>query len=221
MAKGVYSVGTPMGQYQMALDQYQDVRQYGADAGPRRIRAAVEGISSAFHEANNDQNLEARGKLLFNAATALVAPERLLARSSLMRSGALEGIADNVAARYGSGAQRQALLNQVSGAQSLSEAKGVVYASREMRRLGYALKDVSLQYRGHQGVDLVFSRDGQYAIVEAKHSQHLSSLQTYAGGLRQGSADYNISRLERYFSTAMARTMHLRINFWMPLLVGN
>lgn len=106
--------------------------------------------------------------------------------------------ADSVATRYGSAAQRQTLLKLASATRSLSEAKGVVYATREMRRLGYELEDVSLHYRGNQGVDLVFSKNGQYAIVEAKHSQYLSSLQTYAGGLRQGSMDYNISRLERY-----------------------
>jgi hypothetical protein len=87
-------------------------------------------------------------------------------------------------------AQREALLNRVSETSSLSEAKGVVYATREMRRLGYELEDVSLHYRGSQGLDLVFSKEGQYAIAEAKHGQYLSSLETYAGGLRQGSLDY-------------------------------
>jgi len=67
-----------------------------------------------------------------------------------------------------------------------------------MRSLGYELEDVSLHYRGNQGLDLVFSQGDQFAVVEAKHSQYLSSLKTYAGGLRQGSLDYNVSRLERY-----------------------
>ena len=54
-----------------------------------------------------------------------------------------------------------------------------------MKGLGYQLEDVSLKYRGNQGLDLVFSKEGQYAIVEAKHGNYLSSLETYKGGLRQ------------------------------------
>lgn len=103
-----------------------------------------------------------------------------------------------LAERYGSPAQRDVLLNQIGEASTLSEAKGVVYAFREMKRLGFQLEDISLKYRGNQGLDLTFSKGSQYAIVEAKHGKYLSSLDTYAGGLRQGSVDYNISRLERY-----------------------
>ncbi|CAN7568470.1 Ig-like domain repeat protein [Acidovorax sp. LjRoot129] len=103
-----------------------------------------------------------------------------------------------ISQRYGSFSQRYSLLNQVAESSTLSEAKGVVYAFREMKRLGFQLEDVSLKYRGNQGLDLVFSNQGKYAIVEAKHGKYLSSLETYAGGLRQGSVDYNISRLERY-----------------------
>lgn len=111
---------------------------------------------------------------------------------------ALGKIVANSAERYGGLTQRQALLNQVSDASSISEAKGVVHAFREMKGLGYQLEDVSLKYRGNQGLDLVFTKNSQHAIVEAKHGKYLSSLDTYKGGLRQGSLDYNISRLERY-----------------------
>jgi hypothetical protein len=67
-----------------------------------------------------------------------------------------------------------------------------------MKRLGSSLEDVSLQYRGNQGLDLIFSNAGRYAVTEAKAGASLSLLKTYKGGLRQGSLDYNISRLERY-----------------------
>lgn len=67
-----------------------------------------------------------------------------------------------------------------------------------MKRLGYNLEDVSLHYRGNQGLDLVFSNADNFAVVEAKHGKYLSSLKTYKGDLRQGSLDYNVSRLERY-----------------------
>jgi hypothetical protein len=101
-------------------------------------------------------------------------------------------------ARYGGASQRQALLNRIGEAGGLREAKGIVHAFREMKRLGFALEDVSLAYRGRHGVDLVFSKAGRYAITEAKHGNSLSLFKTYKGGLRQGSLDYNISRLERY-----------------------
>lgn len=67
-----------------------------------------------------------------------------------------------------------------------------------MRRLGYQLENASLKYRGNQGLDLVFSSQGRYAVVEAKHGSSLSSLKTYSGNLRQGSNNYNVSRLQRY-----------------------
>lgn len=67
-----------------------------------------------------------------------------------------------------------------------------------MKGLGYQLENASLKYRGNQGLGLIFSKDGQCAIVEAKHGRNLSSLETYKGGLRQGSLEYNISRLGRY-----------------------
>jgi hypothetical protein len=104
----------------------------------------------------------------------------------------------SVIARYGSAEQRQFLLNAVSETGSLREAMGVVHSFREMRRLGYQLENVSLHYRGPQGLDLIFSRGGTFAVVEAKAGGSLSSLRTYAGGLRQGSNGYNTSRLQRY-----------------------
>jgi len=45
---------------------------------------------------------------------------------------------------------------------------------------------------------LVFSQGENFAIVEAKAGQYLSSLKTDRSGLRQGSLDFNVSRLERY-----------------------
>jgi RHS repeat-associated protein len=101
-------------------------------------------------------------------------------------------------ARYGGADQRNALLNRVREADGLSEAKGLVNAFREMKRIGYSLEDVSLAYRGKQGVDSVFSKGEVHAIVEAKAGASLSLLKTYAGGLRQGSTEYNVNRLQRY-----------------------
>ena len=67
-----------------------------------------------------------------------------------------------------------------------------------MKNLGYSLEEVWLQFRGPQGLDLIFSKTGRYAEVEAMADESLSLLKTYKGGLRQGSSDYNISRFERY-----------------------
>ena len=55
-----------------------------------------------------------------------------------------------------------------------------------------------MHYRGNQGLDLIFHNGSRYAVVEAKHGKYLSLLKTYKHNLRQGSLDYNISRLERY-----------------------
>jgi hypothetical protein len=115
----------------------------------------------------------------------------------LAAAGAAEGGLESLAAKAGSASRRDILLARVSEAQSLSEAKGIVHATREMERLGYTLEDVSLHYKGNQGLDLVFSKGEQWAVNEAKHGGSLSKLETYSG-LRQGSNEYNISRLERY-----------------------
>jgi hypothetical protein len=118
--------------------------------------------------------------------------------NALGSNAAAGAVAESNAAKYGGTLKRVALLDRVRESGSLSEAKGVVNAFREMRRLGYSLEDVSLQYRGNQGLDLVFSKAGAYAVAEAKAGASMSLLKTYKGGVRQGSLDYNISRLERY-----------------------
>ena len=110
--------------------------------------------------------------------------------------------------RYGGASQRAALLRLVREARlgrrvnTLEEAKGLVHGFHEMRRIGYSLEDVSLAYRGRQGVDAVFSRMGPsgktHAILESKHGYGLSSLKEYRGALRQGASGYIQSRLTRY-----------------------
>jgi hypothetical protein len=55
----------------------------------------------------------------------------------------------------------------------------------------------SWQEGGCHGVDLVFRSKSGYAIVEAKAGAGLGRLKTCTG-LRQGSVEYNISRLQRY-----------------------
>lgn len=115
----------------------------------------------------------------FPGGVLAAGPTVLLARlSSAIRTERALSLAQ-MADRYGDLTQRQALLTQVSEAGSLSEAKGIIYAFREMKTLGYRLEDVSLKYRGSQGVDLVFSKQGQYAITEAKHSGSLSRVERY------------------------------------------
>jgi RHS repeat-associated protein len=99
--------------------------------------------------------------------------------------------------RYGGEAQRQALLNRVSETKSLSEAKGLVYAFREMKKLDYRLVNASLHYSGNQGLDLVFFKNGRYAIVESKCTGSIGNLKQL-GQFRQGSYKYNVNRLERY-----------------------
>lgn len=103
-----------------------------------------------------------------------------------------------VEARYGSAQQRQALLNRVREAGTVKEAKGVVYAFRAMKRLGFELQDVSLKYKGNQGLDLIFSDGARHAVVEAKHGASLNSLTTDINGLRQGTLAYNVDRLRKY-----------------------
>ena len=128
--------------------------------------------------------------------TAMVAGEIFLLRGG-MRSGRAAGALEAGGAAEGVSA-RQVLLNRGSETRTLSEAKGVVYGTREMERLGYKLEDVSLSYGSGNGVDLAFSKGSGYAILEAKHAGGLSRLATDVGGMRQGSNAYNISRLERY-----------------------
>jgi hypothetical protein len=98
---------------------------------------------------------------------------------------------------YISSRQRSILLSRVAESRSLSEAKGIVYAAKQLNSRGYLLVDASLQYSGNKGIDLLFKRVGIYATAEAKAGDRLSLLRTY-GGLRQGSDSYNASRLMRY-----------------------
>ena len=76
-----------------------------------------------------------------------------------------------------------------------------------MKRIGYQLENVSLHYRGNQGLDLIFrTASGElaivttptYAVVEAKHGKGLESLSKDSLGRVQGSRDYNQNRLEEY-----------------------
>jgi hypothetical protein len=99
-------------------------------------------------------------------------------------------------ATYINSRQRSILLDRVSESRTLSEAKGIVFATRAMQNRGFLLVDASLQYRGVQGIDLLFKRTGYYAATEAKAGASLSLLRTYSG-LRQASAMYNVSRLQR------------------------
>jgi len=96
--------------------------------------------------------------------------------------------------------QRDALVNAIAEAKTLSEKKGIVHGTRKMQEQGYELLDESFSYKGNQGIDLAFrhSETGNLAILEAKHGTGLGSLSTYKGPLRQGGNAYNIDRLEKY-----------------------
>ena len=98
-----------------------------------------------------------------------------------------------------SASSRSALLNRVREARSLSEAKGIVYATRQMESRGFRLMDVSLGYGGGSGhgIDLVFAKGPDFAVVEAKAGTGLGRLKTYSG-IRQGSLAYNMDRLQQY-----------------------
>ena len=91
-----------------------------------------------------------------------------------------------------------------------------------MKRIGYQLENVSLHYRGNQGLDLIFrTANGElaivttptYAVVEAKHGKGLESLSRDRKGRVQGSPEYNESRLLDYLQNgdgshnAMALTL--------------
>jgi hypothetical protein len=90
-----------------------------------------------------------------------------------------------------------------NGVYRLSEAKGVVYAFKQADRLGFDLVDASLQYRGGQGLDLIFQSrtTAQFVTWEAKGGftqKGLSALATDTRFLTQGSAAYNLDRLNNY-----------------------
>lgn len=82
-----------------------------------------------------------------------------------------------------------------------------MHAFQQMKRIGYQLENVSLHYRGNQGLDLIFrTASGElaivttptYAVVEAKHGKGLESLSRDSLGRVQGSPAYNLHRLEMY-----------------------
>jgi RHS repeat-associated protein len=97
--------------------------------------------------------------------------------------------------------QRQALLNHVRNAGSLSEAKGIVFTARQMQARGYELMNASLTYSGRQGIDLVFRKGTRFAVAEAKAGAgagRYTRLAKDVAGNPQGSAAWNQLRLDRY-----------------------
>lgn len=97
--------------------------------------------------------------------------------------------------------QREILNTQLSNVQNAKEAAGIEFAYGEMRKLGNQLEDIDLRYRGHQGVDQIYSRigsDTEFVIVENKAAGGLNSLKTDQRGFRQGSESYNLDRVQNY-----------------------
>ena len=95
-------------------------------------------------------------------------------------------------------------------AQTHEEAEGMVHAFQKMRSIGYDLVNVSLHYKGNQGLDMIFrTADGQmalvtsptYAVVEAKHGKGPESVSTDRKKLEQGSPEYNEDRLREYLKS--------------------
>ncbi|HEY1081195.1 MAG TPA: hypothetical protein VGE29_02975, partial [Prosthecobacter sp.] len=127
---------------------------------------------------------------------------------------------------YGGEEQRNALKNLVNRAQTHEEAQGLVHAFEKMRGINYELVNVSLHYRGNQGLDMIFrTREGElalvavgsgegagagsgtetaatrepgYAVVEAKHGRGPEALSKDVAGRIQASPEYNLHRLEAY-----------------------
>ena len=92
----------------------------------------------------------------------------------------------------------------VNRSQTEEEARGVIHAFDQMRRIGHKLVNVSLHYKGNQGLDLIFqSQDGHlgtYAVMEAKHGKGPDSLEKDKKKRVQGSPEYNESRLREYIN---------------------
>lgn len=121
-------------------------------------------------------------------------------------------------ARTMSQASRSALAAELramraAGAHS-SEMWGLRYGVRRMwvhKRYNFL---GGLHYSGNQGLDAVFSKTlgsrKVYAILEAKAGSGLSRLATYSG-LRQGSAPYNLDRINNFLranpTDALARQL--------------
>ena len=174
--------------------------------GGRLIDSVTGGVSRTYGDITSgnpvriERGVSSAGVAALNVAS-IVAPVGLAARAGNV--GTVVAITDVAkVGRYGTTAQRLALSNRVAEAGSLSEAKGIVFATREANRLGYDLVDASLAYRGRQGIDLVAQSraTGDYAVFEAKgglSQTSLSALRTY-GGLTQGTEAYNLSRIARY-----------------------
>jgi hypothetical protein len=80
------------------------------------------------------------------------------------------------------------------------ERAGIKSAIRATEEQGFELLG-SIKYRGNQGIDLSFrgvgKNTGRYALAEAKASSGLSSLETDALGIRQGSYEFFRTRLAR------------------------
>lgn len=92
--------------------------------------------------------------------------------------------------------------NRFLYARPADEQPGIIAAYWQMRRLGYQLVGADLRYRGSQGVDMVFMRNGEYAIVEAKTGQlfwnGMPRLRPDAKGLVQATPAWNADRLRNY-----------------------
>ena len=94
----------------------------------------------------------------------------------------------------------------VNRANTQAEAEGLIFGFQEMRKKGYQLENVSLHYRGNQGLDMIFrSSNGPpviYAVVEAKSAATMGAVKTSENGLRQGSREYNLDRLKNYLKSS-------------------
>ena len=80
---------------------------------------------------------------------------------------------------------------------ALGEADGMLGAYRKMSRRGYRMNDVDLQYRGNSGIDMLFSRFGSRAVLEAKGgATQFGRILGKSQG--QGSPYWSRDRLNRY-----------------------
>ncbi len=100
-------------------------------------------------------------------------------------------------------------LKRVQHAVTSKSGKGIDW--REMIGVDYTIKRITEHFsyrligavktRGNQGIDLIFEgvgpNAGKFALAEAKASRGLSALKKDKLGIRQGSLDFFITRLER------------------------
>ena len=89
--------------------------------------------------------------------------------------------ADRRLAQYGGAEQRQALLNRMHKRAALLRARALFHFWGN-GGLGYRLECLAW-YRGNQGLDLVFSRGNEYAVVETTGGGSLAMLKTDTNGL--------------------------------------